>query len=96
MTHNSLALFVLFATVGAAPGPTPSLPVPPIPPAHPPTGQLAPVPNPELRGTQDPVSRGTQGKYHRFRVPNRTRAWATLPAHTSSQAASDEISILLG
>jgi len=92
MTHNSLAFFVLFATVGAAPGPTSSLPVPPIPPAHPPTGQLAPVPNPELRGTQDPVSRGTQVSITDFRVPQPNQSLGYAPgSHFQSSSERRDI-----
>ena len=91
MTHNSLALFVLFTTLGAAPGPTP-LPVPPIPPAHPPTGQLAPVPNPELRGPQDPVSRGTQVGITDFRVPRQDQSLGYAPgSHFQSSSERRDI-----
>jgi hypothetical protein len=47
---------VLLATAGASP--PPALPLPPIPPAHPPTDQSAPIPD---REAQAPPEDGAQG-----------------------------------
>ncbi len=66
MTRTGLALFLLLATVGAAPAP--SLPVPPIPPEHPPMDQSAPIPNPDARAPQDGSSGGTQVGLTDFRL----------------------------
>ena len=65
MMRASWAVFVLLATAGASP-PHP-LPVPPIPPAHPPVEQSAPVPNPDLQGPAD-ASRGPQVSFTDFRI----------------------------
>ena len=55
--RTGLALFLLLAVTGA--GPAPSLPVPPIPPEHPPAAQSAPIPNPDARAPLDTSSAGT-------------------------------------
>lgn len=66
MMRIGLALLLLFATTGA--GPSPSLPVPPIPSAHPPVDQSAPVPNPDARTPQDTASGGTRVGVTDFRL----------------------------
>jgi hypothetical protein len=66
MTRAGPALFLLLATTGAAPAP--SLPVPPIPPEHPPAAQAAPMPNPDARAPQDRSAGGTQVGLTDFRI----------------------------
>jgi hypothetical protein len=66
MTRTGLPLFLMLATVAAAPAP--SLPVPPIPPEHPPTAQSAPIPNPDARAPQDRSAGGAQVGLTDFRL----------------------------
>ena len=68
MRRMRLALFLLLATAGAGPAPAPSLPVPPIPPEHPPMDQSAPIPNPDARAPQDTSSGGMQVSVTDFRL----------------------------
>ncbi len=56
MTRASFLALVVLGTAGA--GAPPSLPVPPIPPRHPPTDQAAPVPNMDAHA---PVPQAVQG-----------------------------------
>lgn len=51
------AVFLLVVATGAAPAPAPSLPVPPIPPADPPSDHSAPIPD---RDAQAPLGAGTE------------------------------------
>ena len=55
MMRVGMALVLGLAAMGAGP---PTLPVPPIPPAHPPTDQAAPVPD---INAEAPSARGAQG-----------------------------------
>jgi hypothetical protein len=89
MTRSCLALFALMATLAAAPAP--QLLVPPIPPAHPPTAQSAPVPNSDLRGPQDPVSRGARVGVTDFRVPRENSSMGYAPGshHQTSSERRD-------
>jgi len=56
---------VLIATAGAGHAP---LPVPPIPPAHPPTDQPAPVPNPNASAPPVKTSQGPRVTIQDFRA----------------------------
>jgi hypothetical protein len=60
------AALVLLATVAA--GPRPSLPIPPIPPADPPTDQSAPLPDRDARAPSDGTSPGARVSLQDFRV----------------------------
>jgi hypothetical protein len=66
MMRRWWAVFVLLAT--AAAGPAPSLPVPPIPPAHPPLGQSAPMPNPNAVAPLEASPRGPEVRVSNFRL----------------------------
>ena len=66
MTRTGLTLFLLLASVGAAPAP--SLPVPPIPPQQLPMAQSAPIPNPDARAPLDRSSGGPQVGLTDFRL----------------------------
>jgi len=55
-------------TMGAAP--KRPLPVPPIPPAHPPSVQTAPLPDRDLQAPAAAATTGTQLDMRNFRVPN--------------------------
>jgi hypothetical protein len=77
MTRIAQALFLLLVTAGAAP--TPGLPVPPIPPAHPPTAQSAPMPNPDARAPQENSSGGTQVSFTDFRLDRDRRSLGYSP-----------------
>jgi hypothetical protein len=59
------ALLALIVAVGA--GPVRSLPVPPIPPAHPPRDQSAPMPNLDARAPAMVADQGTQVGFRNFR-----------------------------
>jgi hypothetical protein len=60
------AVVVLLATAGA--GPPNSLPIPPIPPAHPPTDQSAPVPDRDSQAPPDNAGQGPRVSLRDFRV----------------------------
>jgi hypothetical protein len=66
MKRASWAVFVLLATAGASP--SRPLPVPPIPPAHPPTDQSAPLPDRDARAPADGASDGTRVGVRDFRI----------------------------
>ena len=66
MKRPCWAIVALIAVTGASP--PRSLPVPPVPPAHPPAGQVAPVPNPDLRPPADPADQGLQVRLQDFRA----------------------------
>jgi hypothetical protein len=57
---------VLLASAGA--GPNRSLPVPPIPPANPPTARTAPMPNRDAVGPLTPSENGPQVQLKDFRA----------------------------
>jgi hypothetical protein len=63
--RGSMALLVLIATAGARHAP---LPVPPIPPAHPPTDQPAPVPDPNASAPPVEASPGPRVTIQDFRT----------------------------
>jgi hypothetical protein len=66
MMRDCWALLVLLATTGASP---PSmLPVPPIPPAYPPTGQSAPMPDVDAQAPLADTEAGAQLSLRDFRV----------------------------
>ena len=58
--------FVLLATAAASPHH--ALPIPPIPPANPPTDQAAPIPDPDMRPPVGEIRTGPQIKLQDFRV----------------------------
>jgi hypothetical protein len=60
------AAVVLLATAGASP--PPALPLPPIPPAHPPTDQSAPIPDREAQGPPEDGAQGPRVGVRDFRV----------------------------
>ena len=60
------AVVVLLATVGASP--PRALPVPPIPPAHPPTDQSAPMPDRDALAPPDTVVQGPRVGVRDFRI----------------------------
>lgn len=66
MIRVGMALGLGLIVMGA--GPAPVLPVPPIPPSHPPTDQLAPVPNVDARAPALLDSPGMQFSVNDFRV----------------------------
>jgi hypothetical protein len=65
MTRPGWCAFVLLATAAASPHP--SLPIPPIPPAHPPADEAAPMPDPDLRPPAGEIRSGPQIKLQDFR-----------------------------
>jgi hypothetical protein len=66
MMRIGWAVFVLLITVGA--GPLRRMPVPPIPPPHPPADQSAPVPNRDATGPLTPASQGPRVTLQDFRA----------------------------
>jgi hypothetical protein len=66
MMRLGLVWLALFFTAGASP--RHSLPVPPIPPPNPPTDQLAPVPNPDLREPTEIATEGARVGLQDFRA----------------------------
>ena len=66
MIRVGMALGLGLIVMGA--GPTPVLPVPPIPPLHPPTDQLAPVPDADAHAPALLGSPGMQFSVNDFRV----------------------------
>jgi hypothetical protein len=60
-----LAVLALLVTTGASP--VRSLPIPPIPPAHPPAGRSAPVPNLDVRAPLPDSPQGTRVVVNNFR-----------------------------
>ncbi len=60
------AAFVLLLTAGASPHR--SLPVPPIPPADPPSGQSAPLPDRDMQPPLDATSQGARVSVEDFRI----------------------------
>jgi len=66
MTRVWWPLLVLLATAGA--GPNRTLPVPPIPPTHPPPDRSAPVPDRDAVGPVAPAKQGTKVTVEDFRV----------------------------
>jgi hypothetical protein len=90
MTHRGLALLLLFTATGA--GPAPTLPLPPVPPEHPPTDQTAPIPNPDARGPRDTASVGTQVQITDFRVLRRDASKGYTPgSHFQSSSERRDI-----
>ncbi len=75
MRRFALILGALLLTTGA--GPSRSLPVPPIPPAHPPAGQSAPVPDRDIQAPVETASQGTTvvPQDFRFRQFNQSLAY---------------------
>lgn len=67
MKRLCLALLLGLATIAA--GPPPPLPVPPIPPAHPPD-QAAPMPDTEAHGPAPEIAQGPKLSVTDFRVRN--------------------------
>lgn len=55
------------------------LPVPPMPPAHPPLGQSAPVPDPDITGPLAAAPTGPQFDISNFRVRNYDRSLGYAP-----------------
>jgi hypothetical protein len=77
MTRAYLLGLVLFATVAASP---PSrLPVPPIPPLHPPLDEAAPLPDRDFAGPIPEAPRGPQVMLHDFRVSRFSRSMGYTP-----------------
>jgi hypothetical protein len=76
MTRESFATLLLFVAVGA--GPAPQLPVPPVPPQHPPD-QSAPVPNEDARPPQAAGASGTRVQVTDFRVPRQDASMGYAP-----------------
>jgi hypothetical protein len=66
MKRTFWAVVVLFATTGASP--PRALPVPPIPPAHPPTDQSAPMPDRDVQGPPEAAVQGARVGVRDFRV----------------------------
>jgi hypothetical protein len=66
MIRVSLALALGLTLMGA--GPAPELPVPPIPPAHPPADQAAPVPDIDAQGPLSADPQGVKVGLNDFRV----------------------------
>jgi hypothetical protein len=66
MMRAAWAVFVLLATVGASP--PRALPVPPIPPAHPPTDQSAPMPDRDAQAPPDGTGDGARVSVRDFRI----------------------------
>ncbi len=60
------ALLALIVTAGAAP--RRSLPVPPLPPAHPPTDQSAPLPDRDFQAPHEADPQGPQVGLRDFRI----------------------------
>jgi hypothetical protein len=71
------AVVALLITAGASPAPR--LPVPPIPPAHPPTDQLAPLPNPDVTGPFEAAPGGPQVGLSNFTVNRYDRSLGYSP-----------------
>jgi len=90
MTRRGLALLLLFTVAGA--GPAPTLPLPPVPPEHPPMDQTAPIPNPDARGPRDAAPVGTQVQVTDFRVPRRDQSLGYSPgSHFQSSTERRDI-----
>ncbi|MGC1409397.1 MAG: hypothetical protein WA864_10685 [Acetobacteraceae bacterium] len=66
MMRPCWVVLALLATTGA--GPPNRLPEPPIPPAHPPTAQSAPIPNPDAQAPLSAEQRGARVSVQDFRV----------------------------
>jgi hypothetical protein len=66
MKRTFWAVVVLLATTGASP--QRALPVPPIPPAHPPTDQSAPIPDRDALAPPDTVVQGPRVGVRDFRI----------------------------
>lgn len=86
MTRACCLAFILLATVAA--GPPSPLPVPPIPPLHPPMDQSAPLPNPDIEAPPTEASQGPQFSLHDFRVNHFTSGMGYTPG--SQFEASEE------
>jgi hypothetical protein len=81
----SLAVLALLVTTGASP--VRSLPLPPIPPAHPPVDRLAPVPNLDARAPLPDSPQGTRVVVNNFRYRNYDQSMGYTPG---SQFQSSE------
>jgi hypothetical protein len=66
MKRSCWFVFALLATTGASP--PNRLPEPPIPPAHPPTAQSAPIPNPDAQAPLSTEQQGARVSVQDFRV----------------------------
>ena len=66
MMRVCFAVLILLATVGASP--RRPLPVPPLPPAHPPSDQAAPLPDRDIQPPRDAGSQGPQVGLRDFRI----------------------------
>jgi hypothetical protein len=66
MKRSFWAVVVLLATAGASP--PRALPEPPIPPAHPPTDQSAPMPDRDALGPPDAAVQGARVGVRDFRI----------------------------
>jgi hypothetical protein len=71
MMRTGLSLFLVLLA-GAAPAP--SLPVPPIPPEHPPLTQSAPIPNPDVRAPLDTSTGRAQVGLTDFRLDRQDKS----------------------
>ena len=67
MTRTPWLLLVALTLAGAGP-PSSQLPVPPIPPLHPPADESAPMPNESIEAPVADASRGPRFTLHDFRV----------------------------
>ena len=77
MIRIGWVVFLLFATMGA--GPLRRLPVPPIPPPHPPADQSAPVPNCDATGPLSPASQGPRVTLQDFRADRLQQGFGYTP-----------------
>jgi hypothetical protein len=85
MRRAGLAFLTLLATTGASP--VRSLPIPPIPPAHPPADRSAPVPDLDAKAPLPDEARGTRVVVNNFRYRSYDQSMGYTPG---SQFQSSE------
>lgn len=66
----ALLVALLTAAAGRTPAPSAPLPIPPVPPANPPTDSFAPVPNLSVRQPPSGTAPGPQVQIRDFRSSN--------------------------
>jgi len=87
MTRLGWAVLALLATAGARS--PPPLPIPPIPPNHPPTNLSAPVPDPNVRAPPPTGPQETQVRVQDFRADMMTNGLGYTPG-SKFQSSEDK------
>jgi len=77
MKRPCWVVLALLATTGASPAS--NLPEPPIPPAHPPTAQSAPVPNPDAQAPLSAEQQGARVSVQDFRADRSGQGFGYTP-----------------